>query len=239
MNQLSANWLTEGLIDFEYKKYILLGYLQKVSQSFDERKLYPFLADLIFHHQNLWVIRKNKQVVSDQFPRKIKKIDVDNFKLIYEKMMHDHSYIEEVEQILNYAIPKIEQHLRDGKAIYQFVEDKLAVHPVGIVPLQADEGYLLLSNGKTSDTAVYGYHITIFENAVEKYRAIKTSYLESYSRRFSNTFQYIKLDLIKRRKELPNPATFVVTSEVTLPIKETLLPIAKRSLVRFISQYSA
>lgn len=31
MKTLNHNWLTEGLIDFEYKKYILLSYLQEVN----------------------------------------------------------------------------------------------------------------------------------------------------------------------------------------------------------------
>ena len=39
MKQLNPNWLTEGWVDFEYKKYLLLAYLQKVSIDFDERKL--------------------------------------------------------------------------------------------------------------------------------------------------------------------------------------------------------
>ena len=28
MEKLSKDWLTQGLIDFEYKKYVLMAYLQ-------------------------------------------------------------------------------------------------------------------------------------------------------------------------------------------------------------------
>jgi hypothetical protein len=42
MEKLKENWLTEGLIDFEYKKYVLLAYLKSVKESFSRVELYPF-----------------------------------------------------------------------------------------------------------------------------------------------------------------------------------------------------
>ena len=58
MKKLEKDWLTSGLIDFEYKKYILLAYLQEVKGNFDSNKLYPHLSDLIFHYQNLLDLKK-------------------------------------------------------------------------------------------------------------------------------------------------------------------------------------
>ncbi len=236
-NQLRTNWLVEGSIDFEYKKYLLLAYLQQVSRNFDVQKVYPFLSDLIFHYQNLVIFKEEKQKVSEQFTRRIRKIDLDNFRIEYEKLMHDDEYMDEIETILAFAIPQIKTQMQNGRELYEFVEAKLQIEPVGIVPLQSDEGYLLLSNGIGVDTQVYNYKLTIFESASEKYRAIRTHYLRSYIRKFTNTYEAIKLDLIRTNRALPNPATFLVRSEQAFPLQETLLPIAKRSLVRFISRF--
>ena len=63
MDQLKENWLTEGLVDFEYKKYLLLAYLKKVKESFTRMELYPFLSDLVFHHRNLMAIKENKAMI--------------------------------------------------------------------------------------------------------------------------------------------------------------------------------
>ncbi len=76
MKQLNLNWITEGLMDFEYKKYLLLAYLQEVSRDFDEKKLYPVLSDLVMHYNNLITIKRNKTYVSNQFPKQISKIDI-------------------------------------------------------------------------------------------------------------------------------------------------------------------
>ena len=61
MATLSKNWITEKLIDFEYKKYLLLAYLQQVSGQFDETRLYPSLSELIEHYKNVVSLRENKK----------------------------------------------------------------------------------------------------------------------------------------------------------------------------------
>jgi hypothetical protein len=54
MERLKDGWLTEGLIDFEYKKYQLMAYFKHVKESFNRVELYPFLSDLVFHYRNLF-----------------------------------------------------------------------------------------------------------------------------------------------------------------------------------------
>ena len=71
MKQLSEDWLVEGHIDFEYKKYILLGYLRSIRNNFNLNKLYPFLSDLIFHYQNLVALKNKKKEYTDFFPKSI------------------------------------------------------------------------------------------------------------------------------------------------------------------------
>ncbi len=238
INELPANYLTEGLIDFEYKKYILLAYLQHVSRHFDEQKLYPFLSDLIFHYQSLLSFRQTKERVAEHFPKRVKRIDLDNFRIEYERLMHDQCYLSEIEAILDYALPRLKGSVEEGTEIYEFVSQHIAIEPVGILPLNTDEGYLLLNNGDTGDMAVFGYAISLFESPNEKYRSLRTAFVQTYQRQFSHTFEGIKLDLIKQFRQLPNPATFAVSSRYVFPIQETLLPVAKRSLMRLLAQRS-
>ena len=60
MDSLKHDWLTEGLIDYEYKKYVLLAYLKDVSRRFNQSELYPFMSDLVFHYRNLIKVRESK-----------------------------------------------------------------------------------------------------------------------------------------------------------------------------------
>ncbi|MCH8330591.1 MAG: hypothetical protein IH946_04305 [Bacteroidetes bacterium] len=237
--KLEANWLTKGLLDYEYKKYILLAYLKDVASRFDENKLYPFLSDLVFHYENLITFKENKKIAGEEFPKKISKVDFEKFAIVYERLIEDESFVKEIESIVNYAIPKIQDHIEDGKDIYDFVEEKLEIFPIGVIPLNQEFGYMFLREGQKKKTSIYEFQITIFESADEKYRGINMDYVTSYQKNHSNTYESIKTDLIRTRKELANPATYAVESMLEFPLRETLLPIAKRSLVRIIAHSAA
>jgi hypothetical protein len=235
MAELTKNWLTEKHIDFEYKKYLLLAYLQDVKNKFDSNRLYPWLGELIEHYRNIVAVRDNKQNLMHHFPQRLSGIN-ENGQLSYEYVVSDNDLMKELETIVAYAIPQIETRVEEGKTIYDIVEDHLYIQPIGVIPLQPDCGYMFLKGGKKASTNVYEYQITLFENASERFKAIHTHFVKSFSRNLSTTFQSIKSELIRENKHLPNPAAYSIETEMTLPLEETFLPIAKRMLVRYLSQ---
>ncbi len=235
MDKLSSNWITENHIDFEYKKYVLLAYLQHVNENFTENKLYPSLAELMTHYRNVMALRDSKKNFFDSIPERIASADFKNFKLVYEKILEDDKLMLEIESIISFSIPRFEKHIHEGKKIYDFIESSITVSGIGIIPLKVNEGYLFLSAKKKSETKVFEYQITLFENPDEKYRGICTHFLCSYEKTISNSYEKMKADLILSRKEFPNPATYVVETELSLPLDETFLPLAKRSLMKYVS----
>ena len=235
MKELSKNWFIEGSIDFEYKKYILLDYLQEINHHFDKSRLYPNLTDLIFHFNNLLYFKKNKSMLQQAFPQRLTKADIDAVKLTYQKIVDDDSSMQEIENIINYAIHKMDPAIKIGKEIYDFVESHLNIDPVGITPLMPYHGYFSLRNGNERTNWIYEYQITIFENKDDKYRGINITFLETYEESITKTPESIKLDLIRRNQYMPNPAVYYVQSDIAFPLEQTLLPVAKRSLVKYIS----
>jgi hypothetical protein len=238
METLSKNWITENHIDFEYKKYVLLAYLQNVSDNFSDHRLYPFLSDLVEHYRSLKILKDNKKNLLESFPGRAKAVDFEQFKIIYEKLAEDDSLIQEIENIIDYSIPQMEIYLKEGKKVYDFIEEHLKIYSVGIVPLNNENGYLFLKQGLNTDTKVYEYHISIFENPSERYRGIHVQYIASYEKSLMNTFESIKSDLLRYNKSLPNPATYVIESELIIPFEETFLPMAKRTLVKRVAGFA-
>jgi hypothetical protein len=235
MKQLSETWFAEGYIDFELKKYTLLAYLQETRKYFKETKLYPQLADLIFHYNNLVAFRENKKYLQEHFPKKLTGIQIEKLQVLYEQMIDDTDLMQQLEEIINYSATEMKSTISNGAEIYEFVEGKLTITPIGLVPLDIQEGYFFLSSGDSHATHVYQYRLSIFEKHHEKFRSIKTSYIEQMRRSMVNTYENIKYTLIKSRSELPNPAVYSIETGLSFPVEETLLPIAKRSLVKFIS----
>lgn len=235
MKTLSETWFAEGYIDFELKKYTLLAYLQEINRHFDENKLYPQLADLIFHYNNIVAFRENKKYLQEQFPKKFTGLQIAKLQLLYEQLIEDDELMQELEDIIHFSADVMKNTITSGTEIYEFVEGQLTITPVGLVPLDVQEGYFFLSAGNTKNTWVYQYRLSFFEKKEEKYRSIKTVYLDRLQRSFSNTYENIKYSLIKTHNDLPNPAVYSIETELTFPVEETLLPIAKRSLVKFIT----
>ncbi|HYG37464.1 MAG TPA: hypothetical protein VD908_02540 [Cytophagales bacterium] len=233
--QLDKEWLTQGLIDFEYKKYVLLAYLKNVKEEFGQGKLYPCLSDIIFHYQNLLSLKENKQLIFENFPKEITKADFERLTLTYQKIIDDDNVMQELEEIILYSLPQLKDTLNEGKDIYEYVEENLQIYPVGVASISNEEGFLFINVRDKPDTSVYQYHFTIFESANEKFRGVHTTFLENVRSSLGRSFETIKLDLVKKYGNLTNPATYMVESKVVVPFQETILPIAKRLLVKYIS----
>jgi hypothetical protein len=164
---------------------------------------------------------------------------MEKLQLLYEQMIADDELMQELESIIHYAMRKMNRTIKDGTEIYEMVEGSLNIAPVGLIPLDTQEGYLFLSDGRHRETLVYEYRLTIFERHDEKYRGIHTQYIDAYQRDLVHSCEHIKTILIRQRKKLPNPAVYRVDTELTFPLNETLLPIAKRCLVKYITTNAA
>jgi hypothetical protein len=140
--------------------------------------------------------------------------------------------MKELDEIVAFAIPEIKSKINEGKDLYETVAENLQIFPVGIVPLRTEEGYLMLSDFLRKLISVYYYEITLFESAKEKFRGIKTKHISNYSLSIRHHYESIRYELIETRSELPNPATYVVEFKKSFPLPETMLPIAKKTLIR-------
>jgi len=236
MDRLNDNWLTDGLIDFEYKKYQLLAYFKNVKESFKRVELYPFLSDMIFHYRNLVMLKENKTLIQESFPKELSVENLKNLVLNYHKIIEDDSVMMEIEAIMEYALPQFKDSLDEGSFIYDYVESKCEISPVGLTSLYLDEGYLFVTQPPETETDVYRYQVTIFNQSAEPLRGIHTEFLLTAQRSFSNTYEHMKLNLIRNYLELPNPSVYLVSSKMRFPYQQTLMPVAKRLLVKQISR---
>jgi len=231
MKSLPKNWITEGTIDFEYKKYQLLAYLKASGESFQSLKLYPPLADLVDHHQNLTDLKSSADSVRALFPKRITKIDVKTGNLDYSEVFGDNEVIKEIHEIADYARPKIKEKIEEGIEIFEFIKSKIEFEPVGILPIYRREGYVLLTRETRPEISVFRFQSSLLEHAGDRFRSISIWLIKTLKKTIFQTMEQIKLSLIREIKELPNPATWRIHSEYDVPLQETLLPISKRLIL--------
>lgn len=229
MAKLSDNWITEHLLDFEYKKYILLGYLQEVSSNFKEKKLYPHLTDLIDQYRKLITLKNRTEELKNNFKKELNGIDLENKKLIYSSLPGE-EWEKEFNLIVDFSLPLMGNKVNEGKTIFDHVEENILFHPLGILPLNKNEGYFLLNPFQSKQVDAYSYSLSALPYHERSVYGLNVSYFSSYTLTIAKPLDVIKSDIIHNNPQLPNPAVFVFKAKEVFPNEETFLPIVKRML---------
>jgi len=232
---LPRDWVVRPAIDLELKQYMLLGYLQRVGGRFAERKLYPHLEDLGAHIAELLRLRRGKDELARAIPRVLLGFDPRTGAPVYEGLEED-ATLGVVDEVIDFALPGLRRMLEDGQGLREEIAGSIRFAPLGVQPLNATEGWLLLRIGR--EARAYGYAMPLLREADEErqYRSVHTRYVASYTVGIACTFEHIKTDLIRRHKSVPVPATFVLEADIVLPHIETFMPLAKQLVYEHIAK---
>lgn len=228
MTILPADWLTHGLLDAEYQKYVILAYLQAVQQNFAADKLCPDLPDLRQRYAESQQFLTSKGTLSAAFPKKISRVNPGPPPRIeYKPEPGDTGYLADVDDILSFVLPRFGKLLGQGQQRWTDIAGSLALEPVGLQPLRPNEGYLFLHVSNQAETRIYQFTLTLYADHEPGGRWVQLQFVESTRRSLANTFENMKLGLLRRNRHLPNPAAFALETQRSYPVEETLLPIAK------------
>ncbi len=234
MTKLSSQWLTDGILDFEYKKYVLLAYLQHVRGEFKNQMLFPHLPHVQEHYQSTVTFKKSKNSLRTNFPKDLTGLDPVRLRLMYKELYEDDVHLEHLNEILEFATSQFSTVIREGQSRLDEVEATLQISPIGIIPLRTEEGYLFLYRKVSQETTIFRYQVTLFD--AKKERIMQTHLVDSLRKSYYTTFENLKVELTRRYTQLPNPATYMVESAREYPLNETLLPAARQLMVRYINK---
>jgi hypothetical protein len=238
MERISIESFFTSETDLETNQYRILGGLQKVRGDFDKKKIYPSLAKLIELRQSIYKIKDESNNLSNKFPKQIKGFDINAQKIIYESAgdINRNNSIEELFDLIDWALPYIEEAIDEGIILFDFVDNNISFDQVGILPMYKDEGYFMVTDNTAFELQVHRYESTLFSSGNENYRSLKTEFVKSERQVIiRKSPESIKHELIKERKDLPNPATFLFDSDLDFPFTETIFPVVKRKLISHIA----
>lgn len=229
-NGLPKDWVLIPSLDAELKLYTLLAYLQRVEARFHENKLFPYIGDLRSHIADLVDLRQSKITLSNMLNGELIGFDPRTGSSLHGTLPEP-DLMNVIDEVLDFAIPGLERLKAIGEEKQGSFIQKVRLITVGVQPLYATEGWLLLRTGKQA--RAYSYSIPLVQNTTSHaaYTNIRTNYVTSYTMGIGFDYHHAKADLAQRYAQLPNPATFAVEAEVPLPYVETLLPLAKHSVL--------
>jgi hypothetical protein len=232
VEQLDKYWLTEGLLDVEYKQYILLAWLQKARREFGKTCLYPALAQLIDQHAHLRTLIDGRNGLDKNVKGDLIGLDFKKMRKVH-RQLQDHPELDAyLNDLLELAEPLLRSTIDEGTALYELVESGLEFAPVGVQPIYQREGYLMVLDESRKEVLSYRYRHSQIDTGAERMLRLDCRQVDRRHVGFGDTLEGIKLDLARRFTELPHPAAFMVRTDLAFPLEQTLLPVAKRRLLR-------
>ena len=239
MKPLDLNLFLQAGLDLEGAQYRVLGKLKHTRDAFSQNVIYPHLGHLIRLQEQLSTIVSEMEDARENHPDgEIQGVDLVTATILRKQPDMGDGQLEALEELIRWALPVIQGTIEEGKAIFEFVDENSHLEEIGIIPSYVNEGYLLIPDRQTEQLHILQYTLSIYTTADERYRSLKTTHLKSLpEREVLLSRRTIKLDLMNENRELPNPATYACETGLDFPFQETMLPVAKRKLMRYLYEH--
>jgi hypothetical protein len=232
MKRLSLETFVTAQRDSEIAQYTILNGMRGFRREFSHTRLYPALSDLIRLHQELSEFLQRQEDLKRSFPQRLKDLDEERPQLTFEPANQEHGDLQAIADLILWALPLIQKAIEEGTEIYNFVEEHISVEGVGIMPMYRDEGYWFVREPRRSLLHLMRYEVSLFTSSTGRYRTLKTKLLESNQEGpLVQAPETLKLSLVERYRDLPNPATYQCDTDLEFPFAETMLPVAKRKFM--------
>ena len=214
-NGLPKDWVIIPSLDAELKLYTLLAYLQRVEGRFQENKLFPYIGDLRAHIADLVDLRESKSSLGKMLNGELMGFDPrTGFPL--HNPLPEPELMSVIDEVVDLAIPGMERLKAIGEEKQGSFIEKVHLITVGVQPLYATEGWLLLRTGKLA--RAYSYSIPLVPNTTSLLHT--PTYAPTTHQLFKGIgfdYHHAKADLAQRYAQLPNPATFAVRQKYPYP----------------------
>lgn len=226
---LPKDWVLAPSIDLELKRYTLLGYLQRVERHFTAKRLYPHLPLLDERVEELVDLQRSKAEWARSLAGPVIAYDPATGNPVRERPVET-ELMRVIDEVVELAIPGLKEVRTVGHGRREELARNVHLNAVGVLPIHAGEGWLLL--GCRSEVRTYSYTCSLVQEVrhERRHQNVTTRFVRIYTSSLGNSYDRIKEDLIRSHPHMPNPATFAAESDVELPCLETFLPLVKRRL---------
>jgi len=233
---MDTDWVFQGSIDAEQKKYILLNYFQKLNKNLEEFKIYPMFTELSLHLGNVQTLINRNQILYTE-----KKFNsFDDELLMYDLKVKDipklnEDEYDEYQRILRYSQPKLFDYFNIVKSLWMVINEKIYVN------VKKNKKNIGSSSGffyYEKDGKIY-----IWKYTKRKVNKIPNQYRTKIDLIYQDDKQELTITQLlsmfsttyKSKKEDKFPIFEIVCND-EFPMNETLIPLFKRKIMTYIAQ---
>ena len=238
MKKLNLEFFISATDDIEKCEYQFLAALKYYSEQFKNYKVYPTLSELIEISEILFLIINDNSTLEKVVQQMIQNTAVVKKEndLEYDSSFEDN--IDIVLDFINWAYPQIQDVISEGKAVYSFVKQNINIEEIGKILVDNNEGYFFIINHVNNDFQIYRYESPLILTEANFSSLMKIYLMHSLSEinLLNESIDSIKQKLISVYTDLSDPAIFKIECNLDFPFEETILPIAKRRLMKKLTK---
>jgi hypothetical protein len=234
---MDTDWLIQEPIDFEHKKYILLGYFKKVDQLLEQNKIYPTFIELSLHLASLQTMIKENVILYTN--KEFKSYDDE---VLLKDLMAKQvptfttNEVSEIDNIVKFSSSKFFEYFSIVKSYWSIIYDTISVSiKKNKRYLKNGIGFMTYSDKKNGKIYVWQYTIT---NSLDEINEHNTELVLIYDgNKKEHTFNEL-IDTYSTFSEKHKKYSPVFEMKVSdeYPLDETLIPLFKRKLMSYILQ---
>lgn len=232
-NRDLAPWFSL-LADEEAGHYRVLAYVHRIDGRYRERKLYPYLDELRAGAEELLSLRQEREQLASAMPRPIIGMDLLKGRLLRATVRED-DILRAIDGMIANTLPELDRVMERGRQLREQLTAGIRFEPVGLLPLYTNEGYLILHHGREARSYAYSLGLPMPDTEGSEHRVLRTRFVADHTIGITCTYEQVKADLVRNHPGLPNPAVFAFVSDVSLPIIETFVPLAKQLVYEMVA----
>jgi hypothetical protein len=234
---MDTDWLIQEPIDFEHKKYVLLGYFKKIDKLLDQNKIYPTFIELSLHLASLQTLVKENAILYTN--KHFKSFDDEVLMkdlLVKQAPTFSPEEVTEIDSIINYSSSKFFEYFGIVKSYWSIIYDTISVSVKrNKKNMKNGVGYMTYNDKKTGKIYVWEYHISKIVPELNEYNNDLTLIYSGNKK--EHTFnKIIEGYSTLSDKEKNDSPVFEMKSSEDYPMDETLIPLFKRKLMSYILQ---
>lgn len=233
---MDTDWVFQGTIDAEQKKYILLNYFQKLNKNLEEFKIYPMFTELSLHLGNVQTLLNRNQILytDKKFISYDDELLMNDLKVKDIPKLNDDEF-DEYQRILRYSQPKLFDYFNIVKSLWMVINEKIYVNPKkNKRNMGSSSGFFYYE--KDGKIYIWKYTRRKVNKIPNQYRT-KIELIYQGEKKgltiLELLFNFSPTYTTKREDRYP---VFEIVCNDDFPMDETLIPLFKRKIMSYISQ---
>jgi len=236
--KLKPDWMLRRPLDFEYNKFILLNYIQKCENGFNNFEVYPDFVELSLHLANIHSIYKDKKVLTTN-----KKFDSCDDEILLKDLIsiETQTFTEleeiELEKTIKYSGEKLYQMFNTAKSIWSIAFDNIEMTiRKNDSNLSSGYGYVFYLKKDTMMLYVWEYYDKRIKKNINNFKLhLNLIYEQPYTDK--NIYDIIEENTrFNKNKNYKDFPIFEAKSFGYFPMENTFIPIIKRKLSSYLYQ---